>query len=337
MKKWAVVFLIIWCSCAPLTSPEGGPGEWQAPAPPPAPPSALEQYLKVRQHYDSGPRPDFVAVVPFVDESGFREGVWNVEYELANMLSAELAATRQWQVVPFDAVAELTLEMGVPNPAQALAIGRQLKADFVILGLLQDYDMRRLSVGDPLLGGYKSYSAVAQMRVDIARVADGGAIGQAEVHREINDRDLGLDLLGKPREQDLQFAGLKELAFGSEAFRQTLLGQATVEAVAELVHKVAAAFDPQGLVLEGDAPEVIAVYSEDIYANIGSAHGARPRLRFLVYPNNERIEAEGLAAQESVALVEVAEIISTRLASLRVLRATGEIKPGDRLELAEGE
>ncbi len=336
MKKWAVVFFL-WCSCAPLTSPAGEPGEWQAPEMPAEPPSALEQYLKVRQHYGFGPRPDFVAVVPFVDESGFREGVWNVEYELANMLSAELATLRKWQVVPFDAVAELALEFGVPDHAQALAIGRKLEADFVVVGLLQDYDMRRLSVGDPLLGGYKSYSAVAQMRVEIAQVDDGGTIGQAEVHRELNDRDLGLALLGKPREQDLQFAGLKELAFGSEAFRQTLLGEATVEAVGELVHKVAAAFDPEGLAFEGDAPEVIAVYSEDIYANIGSAHGVRSRLRFFVYPSNDRIEAEGLAPEESVALVEVAEIISTRLASLRVLRATGEIKPGDRLELAEGE
>ena len=336
MKKWTLAFLL-WCSCAPLTSPEGGPDEWQKSEPPPPPPSALEQYLEVRQRYGSGPRPDFVAVVPFVDESGFREGVWNIEYELANMLSAELVAVRNWKIIPFDAVAELAMEWGFANHEQAFAIGRKLGADFVIMGLLQDYDMRRLSVGDPLVGGYKSYSAVAQMRVEIARVDDGSAIGQAETLRDLTDRDVGLDLLGKPREQDLQFASLKEVEFGSEAFRQTLLGQATVEAVGELVHKVVAAFEPEGLVFGGDAPEVIAVYSEDIYANIGSEHGVRPRLRFFVYPGNERIKAEGLDPEESVALVEVVEIISTRLASLRVIRTTGEIKAGDRLKLAEGE
>ena len=135
------------------------------------------------------------------------------------------------------------------------------------------------------------------MSVEIARVDNGSAIGKAEALRELTDRDVGLDLLGKPREQDLQFAGLKELAFGSEEFRQTLLGQATVEAVGELVHKVAAAFEPEGLVFAGDAPEVIAVYSEDIYANIGSEHGVRPRLRFFVYPSNERIKAEGTSSR----------------------------------------
>lgn len=336
MKKWTLAFLL-WCSCAPLTSPAGGPEDWQKSEPPPPPPSALEQYLEMRQRYGSGPRPDFVAVVPFVDESGFREGVWNIEYELANMLSAELVAVRNWKVVPFDAVAELAMEWGFASHEQALSIGRKLGADFVIIGLLQDYDMRRLSVGDPLVGGYKSYSAVAQMSVEIAQVDDGRAIGKAETLRDLTDRDVGLDLLGKPREQDLQFASLKEVEFGSEEFRQTLLGQATVEAIGELVHKVVAAFEPEGLVFGGDAPEVIAVYSEDIYANIGSAHGVRPRLRFFVYPSHERIKAEGLAPEESVALVEVVEIISTRLASLRVIRTTGEIKAGDRLKLAEGE
>ena len=131
------------------------------------------------------------------------------------------------------------------------------------------------------------------MSVEIAQVDDGRAIGKAETLRNLTDRDVGLDLLGKPREQDLQFASLKEVEFGSEEFRQTLLGQATVEAIGELVHKVVAAFEPEGLVFQGDAPEVIAVYSEDIYANIGSAHGVRPRLRFFVYPRQRADQGRG--------------------------------------------
>ena len=62
MKKWTVAFLL-WCSCAPLTSPAGGPEEWQKPERLLHRRRALEQYLKARQHYGSGPRPDFEAVV----------------------------------------------------------------------------------------------------------------------------------------------------------------------------------------------------------------------------------------------------------------------------------
>lgn len=56
--------------------------------------------MAARLRYGDGPRPDFVAGVPFVDKSGFREGVWNVEYELANMLSIELEAIPEWRVRP---------------------------------------------------------------------------------------------------------------------------------------------------------------------------------------------------------------------------------------------
>ena len=335
MQNLLIAFLL-WCSCAPLTSPEGsGPGDWHEPEVVVDKPSALESYLVARRRYGTGPRPDFVAVVPFIDEAGFREGVWNVDYELANMLSIELEAIPEWQVVPFNAVAELALEAGVNDEALALEIGRKLKADVVLVGLLQDFDMRRLSVGDPLLGGYKSYTAVAQMQVEVLRVVDGGEMGVVETLRELNERDLGLDLLGKPREQDKQFAGLKEIEFGSDQFRQTLLGRATVEAMDELVQGIAAIFKPGGIELQDISPEIISVYGEDIYANLGSEHGLRPRFRFGVYPGLDRAETEGLDPQQAVAVVEVAEVIGARLSSLRVLSETGAIKPGDRLKLVE--
>ena len=181
--KNAAIALLLWCSCAPLTSPEGGvPGEWQEVAEEAvAPPSALEAYMAARLRYGDGPRPDFVAVVPFADESGFRQGVWDVEYEMANMLSIELAAIPEWQVVPFNAVAELTMAADGRDGWSPLEVGRHLQADMVVLGLLQDYDMRRLSVGDPLLGGYQSYVAVAQMQAEVVRVADGGESGSPKL------------------------------------------------------------------------------------------------------------------------------------------------------------
>jgi len=333
MKKLAIAFLL-WCSCAPLTTPGGEDGAWQGEESAVVPPSALQNYLEVRHAYVKGVRPDFIAVMPFADESGFREGIWNVEYELGNMLSSELGVINGWQVVPFDAVAELAMEFGDLSEVQALEIGRKLEADLVLMGLLQDYDMRRLSVGDPLVGGYKSYTALAQMEVRLLH-SDGSEIGIAETLRELTDRDLGLDLLGKPREQDLQFSGLKEIEFGSDPFRQTLLGRVTVEAMEELVQKVASLSKPGNIELDDLKPEIISVYGDDIYANLGSEHGIRPRFRFVVYPSTDRIQLEGLDPRETVALVEVLEIIGVRLSSLRVLNETGTIKPGDRLKLVD--
>ena len=71
MQNLLIAFLL-WCSCAPLTSPEGsGPGDWHEPEVVVDKPSALESYLVARRRYGTGPRPDFVAVVPFITVTVF--------------------------------------------------------------------------------------------------------------------------------------------------------------------------------------------------------------------------------------------------------------------------
>ena len=60
MQNLAIAFLL-WCSCAPLTSPEGaGLGDWHEPEAIVEEPSALESYLVARRGYGTDPRPDFV-------------------------------------------------------------------------------------------------------------------------------------------------------------------------------------------------------------------------------------------------------------------------------------
>ena len=80
-----------------------------------------------------------------------------------------------------------------------------------------------------------------------------------------------------------QFAGLKDLEFGSEGFRQTLIGKTTVEAIDDLVQKVAAVLKPGGIELAGVSPEIISAYGDDIYTNLGSEHGLRPRCGEIVW------------------------------------------------------
>jgi hypothetical protein len=107
---------------------------------------------------------------------------------------------------------------------QAFAAGQMLEADLIILGTLRDLNLERLSVGDPLLGGYKSYSGVADIQLDVMRVGDRSSMSILESKQESVDRGLGLDLLGKPRDQDLQFVNLGKIVFGSEDFKGTAIG-----------------------------------------------------------------------------------------------------------------
>ena len=294
----------------------------------------LGAYWQERAAFESPLAPPYIAVMPFRDESGFRPDVWKVGTGLASLLSGEMNAISAWQVVPYEVVEKVLGDKKSLGEAAALAMGRELRADIVLTGVVEDYDMRRLSVGDPLLGGYKSYSGIAQLRVWGWRVSDGSALGEIEVSRELVDRDLGLDLLGKPRSQDENFTGLKGVVYGSELFRKTLIGRATLEAVDVVLVQMVDWMRPEGVSL-GESPEILSLYGSDVYVNIGSENGLHSGFRFAVFPAAERVRTTGVAAAERVGVVEVIEIIGARLSSVRILEGGGAILPGDRLKLVD--
>ena len=342
MKRaiWLLFLLGSW-GCAPLTQPEGiesgkanssqeGLEET---------PSLLSEYLRQRQSSaDSiGVMQPYIAVFSFVDKSGFRKDIWDLEPEMARLVSLEMEIFPDWRVVPFEVVQEVVGDAGKLKPDRAVEFGRMMEADLVALGTIHDYNMGRFSVGDPLLGGYKSYTGIARLQLQVLRVEDGSATGTVEAVRELTDRDLGLDLLGKPREQDLKFTGLKDTPFGSQAFRETVLGQATLETVSELLQKLTGLVRPRALNMGGKVAEVLSVYGGDVYINVGSENGLRAGYRFEVLPGTQRVREEGVDPRQHIGVVEVVEVIGARLSSVRFLDGGEAIRAGDRLEPLERE
>jgi hypothetical protein len=343
MKK--LLALGIWClwcfSCAPLTLPESQLVQASTPADTiaagTAAVSALDHYLHLKslQGDTTGVSRPYIAVLPFSDESGFRQGVWDVEHEMAHLLSAKMAIQPEWHAVPYEAVAQVVGKSRKIKKDQALLAGRRLEADFVIMARLLDYDLRRLSVGDPMLGGYKSYAGVAEIELRVLRVHDESEFDLLHTRKEFIDRDLGLDLLGKPRDRDLQFVNLDKIPFGSADFDSTAIGEATQDAMGELVNKLIEMIKPSGLHLEGELAQILSVYGDEIYINIGSENGLHSGYRFGVYPAPERSSSEMLDALKRVALVEVKEVIGARLSRVTVLEGKEWIKVGDRLQLIQ--
>ena len=240
-------------------------------------------------------------------------------------------------MVPFEAVDEAVGKRRNLIPEEVFEIGHLLEADVVLLGVVEDYDLKRVSMGDPLLGGYKSYTGVASLYIQALRVADESRIGAAESDQELTDRGVGLDLLGKPREEDIEFFGLDEMIFGSEEFRATVIGQATMAAAEDVIGQLMALFRPSELRLDGRVPEIISVYGTDVFIDIGSESGVRAGNRFVVYPGLQRSQEEGADAQMLLGVIEIREIIGARLSSVRVLEGRDYIRVGDRLKALEME
>ena len=335
-------FILLFYGCAPLTQLENpaaiGGGEKEDPG---EQGKALKAYLihKKLAADSSSVAPQYIAVLPFRDKSGFRRGIWDLEAEMARMFSHTLAAypLPNWRVVPYEAVAEAVGEAGKMDLEQLLEINRVLRADMILLGTLNDYDLKRVSVGDPLLGGYKSYTGSAAIDMQAVWIQDQQEAGFVSASREIVDRDLGLDLLGKPRDQDIQFLNLKEIPFASEDFIATPIGQATVEVMDELMPKLEELIKPSGLKLGNHPAEILSVYEEEIYINIGSENRLRLGFRFEIYPGPKRAIEENLDTLQPIGVLEVQEIIGARLSKVRLLQGRDRIRPGDLLKLLDNE
>lgn len=293
---------------------------------------SLTRYLQSRGVDDATAyyRPH-IAVLPFADDSGFRRGIWDVEHEFPRLLTAVMEGGSMWRMVPYEAVIEVVGKPRRWRDRDAVEAGQVLRADVVLLGSILDLNMERLHVGDPLVGGYKSYKGTAELEVTAYRVDDGSAVGAVHGREESTQRGLGLDLLGKPREQDYQFANLNKMAFGSEEFRETAVGQAVVAVIDEVVEKLATKLRPEGVELADEAPRVLSVYGDEIFINLGSENAVRRGYRFAVIPGPARRQRDGLDGEVPVGVVEVLDVIGARVSRVRALGDRQRVEPGDEL------
>ncbi len=331
-----LVLPLLWPGCTFLTKLglANGPGA-ETPTDVGEDTAALEFFLEHKRQEDNAAAltQQYIAVLPFVDESGFRKDVWDVQREMPRLLSLRLATQPDWRTVPFEVVEEVLPVGSKFSTEQALVAGRRMEADILLVGTLIDYDMRRVSVGDPLLGGYKSYAGVAEITLQALRVADGSDVGSIASRQEPIDRGLGLDLLGKPREQDLQFTRLDQIEFGSSEFEATVIGQATLTAMDDLAVQLAELLRPSGLNLGGQPAEILSVYGDEIFINVGSENGLRLGYRFAVFPGSARVNPAAGQNPQRLGIVEVSDIIGGRISKVIVLHKRGELAAGDRLRL----
>ncbi len=300
--------------------------------------AVLQQYLSEREAVPdtTGAYRPYIALLPFVDDSGFQHDGWDMEDEVPGLLTTEMEKQQRWRLVPYDVVLDALASTGsrVHNNDEACDVGELLNADYVGRGTLLDYNFQRLQAGDAMLGGYKSFKGTTELEVTLLRVRDRVPLDKVNERSEVLDRGLGLDLLGRPRKQDLEFVGLRTMDFGSADFLETAVGQATAEAFAALADGLDYAIRPSGVKIEGEGANILSVEGEEIFINIGSKNGVHQGYRFHVLPGRARALNNVLDPALPVAVVEVVDVIGGRLS--RVQKISGkDIAADDRLRFIE--
>jgi len=283
-----------------------------------------------------------VVFMPFYDESDYR-GPWDLSYEIPEMLGDMLGgADEYFHVVPMDSVREA---IGEPEPESAvkrffrlfsnskkprqvftdsevLSIARKLGADIVITGVVEDFNMRRTGAGEPMIGGYKSYTTKVKIgQVRVLRVSDGRPLGTVRGEETKNTRGLGLELFGKPRQMDLEFLSMDSLDFGSKRFLATMWGQTTIEALNK-VHK-----ELRSVIARPDSSwfmakkfKIISIDAGNPIVNAGAADGVSPGDRFVVYAVESGVR---------VGKIRIVTVWSDHVSRGEILEGKDEIRPDD--------
>ncbi|MBT6149710.1 MAG: hypothetical protein HN712_12965 [Gemmatimonadetes bacterium] len=328
----ACLALALILSCAPLTQP-APPASLVTPVAPDVPQEAspLEQYLQEREGQTESERYlPWIGVLPMVDDSGFEEGVYDLGNDVPRLLSAQMAEFAAWYVIPYEVVAQVAGEPPERWADDDLSrIGAQLQADILMVGTVLEYNLARLHLGDPQVGGYKAYTGLAEAELSVLDGTELSRLGLVHARQEIVDRDLGLDLLGRPRSQDLGFFTLGEIVYGGEEFERTALGQATLKMMEDLIQQLARLLQPRAIETHSGKPEVLSVFGDEIYINVGSENGVHRRYRFAVFPGDPR---QGADPEEQIGVIEVMEVVSSRVSSAQVISGDG-IAVGDRIKL----
>jgi TolB-like protein len=272
-----------------------------------------------------GVRPLHIALLPFEDRAGF-QGEWNLATDVPALLGKYLSDVASVHIIAMDtvvAVAKAEKLEDYEYTKNVVQIGRELSADIVIVGTIKRFGTRRRTAGDPNLINYKAYSSRIELtNVRLIRVANEKEVDSFDISDESEEKPLGLDLFGKPRQQDREFRELFKVEFGSERFFELQLGRLVDEVFEDLSKKITRALiERPPIDLSGETAKILSVDDDVVFLGIGSQNYVEYGDVLPVY------DEEGA----QMALVEVNEVLGSQMSRARVVERAGLIVVGSRL------
>ncbi len=273
----------------------------------------------------AGPLPTLrLALLDFEDRAGF-QAEWHLSRDVPDLLGRYLDADAAVSVIPTQEVEavqrnkQLKKYYGIDR---AVRLGQHLGADVVITGVVEKLGMRRVTVGNPNLAGYKSYNSVVHLsQVQLIRVATGEIVDTFETLRDSTEKSYGLDLFGRPRKQDRVFRELFKVDFGSERFFELAFGKLVDVAFRDLSSQIITSLTERPPIdLSGEQAQVLAVEADEVYLGIGILDRVEYGDVLPLYDKEVRI-----------ALVRVHQIIGPHLCKAEVVEKFGAIDAGLRI------
>ncbi len=272
--------------------------------------------------------------VPFKDLSKYK-GPWEIQVELPRSLSDTLRSNSLFRIIPIDSVlARLQGKefKGRIAPEKALQWGRELNADYVILGEIEDLSMKRFRATVPI-GGYRSYQGIANITLKPFKVIDGRPTNEVKGEGETDEKKYGVTNPAAYVKFEKEYLLLGEVKWGSEEFHQTLLGQAAGSCLQKLATGLAELISPPSE-LTVSKPKIIDIDGARAYINIGVVEGVQNGYKFGVWDNGRELtDTEtgiflGRALPRRIGVVQVKQVLGDHLSLVTILEGQEQIHKG---------
>lgn len=223
------------------------------------------------------------------------EGAWHLESELSAMLKDRLSM--HYRVVEKSLLTEFGYSGNdeiYNSKKKMLSVAEEYGAKLIINGLIERFDVSTHGAYTPDVGGAKYYQGRVELNVELIKTDDKSS-KRFMIKGVTHGADIGITLFGGPGGYDDQ-AGIslmdrmQKVRFGSEVFRESLLGRAVIETSDRLLTNVIKLLPvSKAKSLDG---KVLHVEGENVYVNVGTDHEVTEGTRFLVYAEGEEIRDE---------------------------------------------
>jgi hypothetical protein len=270
--------------------------------------------------------------MPFRDESKYK-GPWNIYAELPRGLGDTLRGNDFFRTIPIDsALARLQKKelKGHLNQDRALAIGRELGADYVILGRIDELSMKRFRATVPI-GGYRSYQGLTSVALQLYKVIDGQSAGEVAREGIEDSKRYGITNPAAYVPLEKEYFLLGQIEWGSEEFHQTLLGQSVGQCLVQLAAGLDSLVKPPPE-LKASEPKIIDIDGPRAYINVGLADSVQNGNKYGVWDQGRELKDPdtglvlGRALPRRVGVVQVEQVLSDHLSLVRILDGGEEVR-----------
>ncbi|MEW5797679.1 MAG: hypothetical protein AB1728_01615 [Bacteroidota bacterium] len=306
--------------------------------------------------------------LPFKEHAGFN-GKWNISTDVPRFFSAYMKERFRVGVVSPLSVKRFlewkeidSVHMHETQVMQQCA--EHFKVRYLVYGTIEEFSISRFMVSEVQLAGYEAFAAevkVSFVLYDAARAGKGGSNGivyEGDAEGIIKDRGLGLTLFGKQTERMSQYFLLDELAFGSEQFNRTIIGEALLKCADHLGTKLERAIPmlvsksvvlSSSVVIDSTAAdsaitlkrqlvngEIVIVDEDEVFVNLGSLDGITIGDLLPVFVEGQEIKDPNTGEllgrrDEKVGEIQIVEIRAEHLSLASIVEGKGKIAPKQRV------